>query len=245
MASGVRGWEIWEHSEEKLVKIIKESPTIKIVNSISLQDKLKKFGIESYIIRPGYDPDYFPRNLRGSENFVVGGIYNIGPKRATKRVDWIFKCLEKLKKRFKPKIELYMYGCEGRPDPIPYYRFNACSHDKNYIYNKVDVWLSPSCLEGLHIPPMEAGLTECCVIGVNTELCGTKDYLIDNETGLYSENNLPSFIDTVERALNDKELRLRLGKNLREKIIFLGDRTINMKRLIEFLEKGEYHEQQV
>ncbi len=45
-----RGWEIWQTSENKLVRAIKESPTVKIVNSLCLQKKFEEFGVKSHIV---------------------------------------------------------------------------------------------------------------------------------------------------------------------------------------------------
>ena len=233
----IRGFETWVYPEDKLIKILKESETIKIVNSICLEKKLRSYKIGSYLIRPGYDfEDYYPRNLRNDKKIILGGIYNEGSKRKTKRVDWIFQCFSALKDRYK-NIELWMYGSESQPNNnlVSYYKKDANEAEKNYIYNNVSIWLSPSCLEGLHIPPAEAGLTECCVVGTEAEMTGTQDYLTHNVTGLTSKDDVDSFTKMVEYALVSKELRWTLGKNLRTNIISLGDRKDNMYKLVELM----------
>ena len=39
--------------------------------------------------------------------------------------------------------------------------------------------------EGLHLPPAEAMMTECAVVGTEAELSGIQDYIIPDETGLF------------------------------------------------------------
>jgi glycosyltransferase involved in cell wall biosynthesis len=244
----IRGFETWIYSENKLIRLLKESNTVKIVNSICLERKLRKYNIVSFIIRPGYDlEDYYPKNLR-NDKIILGGVYNEGNKRKTKRTEWIFQCLYALLKKHK-NIKLWMYGAEGNPKGslISFYKKDASEEDKNYIYNNVSIWLSPSCLEGLHMPPAEAGLTECCVVGTEAEMNGTQDYLTHNLTGIVSENNLKSFIEAVDYCILNKEVRNKLGKELRTKIVSLGDRKNNMSKLLELLTTlgGKNNEQQM
>jgi len=234
----LRGWETWNHPEDKFVKILKESSTKKIVNSIGLQSKLKKFGIDSKIIMPGYNFDeIYPINIRKkNEKIVLGGLYNQGAKRSKKRTSWIFESYKILKQTY--KIELYMFGSDGVPSQhLDKYLKNPNMKDKNELYNKVNIWLSTSELEGLHITPAEAMLTGCCVVGNNSELCGTRDYLIDGETGLVSLNNFDSFVEKIKTLIEDKNLRKKLGKQGRQKILSLGNRKDNMLRMIDLLKE--------
>jgi len=235
----IRGWEVWNLSEKELVQQLEMSPTIKIVNSICLKNKLKSYGIESTIIRPGHNFDeIYPINIRkNNKKIILGGLYNEGKKRQTKRTSWIFDCYNYLKTKY--PIELYMFGSDGNaPKIVNNYFKNPDIKTKNELYNKIDIWLSPSELEGLHIPPAEAMLTECCVVGNSSLMNGTEDYLINNETGLISRNNINSFTSTVESLINNKELREELGKFGRQKILSLGDRKDNMKKMVSFLKEN-------
>jgi glycosyltransferase involved in cell wall biosynthesis len=128
-----------------------------------------------------------------------------------------------------------MYGSDNIPNLVTYYKKDANRDEKNYIYNNVSIWLSPSELEGLHMPPAEAGLTECCVVGSEAEMSGTQDYLAHNVTGLVSKDDLDSFIKMVIYALENKEVRHNLGGNLRTKIVSLGSRKDNMYKLLELM----------
>lgn len=229
----IRGWETWNFPENKIISIYKNSNSIKLVNSICLEKKLKFFNISSYIIRPGYDFEkIYPLNIReNNKKIIIGGLYNYGAKRINKRTEWIKAAYEKLKKKY--DIELYMFGGEGAPNFFTNkYLKNPDIEEKNYLYNKIDIWLSPSCLEGLHIAPAEAMLTESCVIGNDSELNGTSDYLINDETGIVSKNILESFIKNIENIIINKNKRLAISKNGRKKILMIGDRVKNLNNLI-------------
>jgi glycosyltransferase involved in cell wall biosynthesis len=88
------------------------------------------------------------------------------------------------------------------------------------------------------MPPAEAMLTECPVVGTNAEMSGMQDYLIHEKTGLVSENNIESFIQNVERLYKNKELRLSLGKYARFTILnTVGCRKGAMGEFIDILGK--------
>lgn len=234
----IRGFEIWNVNETKFISMLKESKTKKLVNSIGLQTKLKSCGIESTIVRPGHNFDeIIPLDIRKNNNkIVLGGLYNEGKKRSGKRTNWVLDSYQILKQKY--DVELWMFGVDGTPkNKIDKFFKNPNIKLKNEVYNKIDIWLSPSELEGLHIAPAEAMLTECAIVGNNSELSGTKDYLIDHETGLISENNFKSFLANVEILIKHKTLRTELGKNGRSKIISLGDRRENMLKFIELMKE--------
>jgi glycosyltransferase involved in cell wall biosynthesis len=220
-----------------------------MVNGIQLQQKLAGYGVASHLVRPGYDFGQFNcLNARnGSDQVILGGLYNTGKKRSGKRVDWIFEAVRKLKQEF--NVNLWMFGVEKLSVSgdkaydesrlyIDEYKQLPSPETKNEIYNQVDIWLAPTELEGLHKPPAEAMLTECPVVGTDAELSGMSDYLTHNETGLVADNNLESFIDQVRILVADKELRRRLGKQARQNVLVLGDRKANMLKMVGVLQNG-------
>ena len=238
-AHWLRGWEVWRHNEKWIVENVLKQPTLKIVNSICLQNKLKEFNIKSKVIRPGYDFDELkPLDIRqNNKTITIGGLYNRGDKRKTKRVEWIFEVVNRLKRDM--EVCLVMFGADGSPnvnDPFDVFSANPISRIKNQLYNSVDIWLAPTENDSLHLPPAEAMQTECCVVGTDTPMNGMKDYLIGMETGLISKNNIDDFESTIRFAIDKSELRLELGKNAREKILSLGTREENMNKLIKYLE---------
>ena len=109
-----RGWETWVYDEKKIVKLFKDDRFIKIVNSIGLQNKLNKYNIKSYLIRPGNDfGDFSLMNIRDKNKILLGGLYHY--KHKTKRSDLIIKIAQKLKLKCN-NIELYMFGELNNPN---------------------------------------------------------------------------------------------------------------------------------
>ena len=236
----IRGWELWQMSEEQIVKKILRVPTVKIVNSLGLHNKLHSYKVESHIIRPGNDfEDFFPIDRKRDEGKIrFGGLYHTRHK--TKRTDWIFEVVKNIRETFKDKevIHLWMFGTGSGP-PYPtvdrYFQLPDIQ-TKNMFYNKVTIWLAPSFLEGLHIVPQEVMLTECPVVTTEAPLSGTKDYIQDMKTGLVSMNDLDHFTTKIEPLIQFPDLRTFLGKRGRKKIIELGDRKTNMKKMTNLFE---------
>lgn len=233
----IRGWETWQYPEETIVKKILKAPTIKLVNGMGLQKKLESFGFESYLIRPGYDFDKIKaKNIREKHDQVIlGGLNKQGRHANSKRTAWILETAKALKRKYGKKIELWMFGMDKLPSTtvVDNYLNNPPIEKKNALYNMVDIWLAPSMLEGLHMPPAEAMITECPVVGTNAEMSGTMDYLEDGVTGIVTQNDVFSFIKGVEKLVLDKKLRRQLGRNARVKILGIGNRVNNMEILID------------
>jgi len=234
----IRGWETWQMHEQRIIERILPADTIKLVNGIGLQKKLKKHGCKSYIVRPGYDIDnYKPLGYREkNKDIILGALYSKG--RNSKRDMWVFDTLFKLKS-IRRNLKLWLFGTHPKPRRfiIDNYLRKPTLEQKNEFYNHINIWLAPTMLEGLHMPPAEAMMTECPVVGTNAELSGMHDYLIDKQTGLVSGNNLIDFIDKVKGLMDDRDLQTKMGKSARQKILSLGGREENMKKFTELLNR--------
>lgn len=235
----IRGWELWQASSQEIIKILSNENIIKIVNSIGLENKLRSHNIISYIIRPGNDfKDFEIIDIQNSnKNIILGGLYH--SRHRTKRTEWIFEVAKIMKQNFK-NIKLYMFGADKNPENklIDKYLYQPTLEEKTEFFNQIDIWLAPSNLEGLHKVPQEAMIQSTPVITTNALLAGTSDYIIHKETGLIAKDNLKSFCKQTIKLIKDKELRLQLGIAGRSKIIELGDREENMKRMIYLFEKS-------
>jgi len=231
----IRGWETWQMPESKIITNVLNATTIKLVNSICLQRKLAKNGYPSTIIRPGYDLDeLYPQNKRNNKVITLGGLYPARKHQEIKRTGWIFDVHTKMKDVYK-NVELWMFGNDAIPGRLVDHYFQRPSMDqKQYFYNNVDIWLSPAMQEGLHMPPAEAMMTGCPVVGTNADMSGTEDYLVHDYSGLVADNNFESFLKNTERLVNDETLRVELGRNARKTIEDLGDRKTNMQKLIDY-----------
>ena len=233
----IRGWETWQFPPKKIVSKILEAPTVKLVNSLGLKQMLKDYNFKSKIIHPGYDlEELYPTGARSNnKSFVVGGLYTSGKHEHIKRTTWVIEVYKRLKRKYKD-VDLWMFGNSIAPQGMAENFIHRPTPDaKQYFYNTVDLWLSPAIQEGLHMPPAEAMMTECPVVGVSAKLSGTHDYLIDNITGLVSRNDIEDFFMKAEQLYLDKEMRLEMGKRARQKIEEIGDRRKNMKHMIKYL----------
>ncbi len=238
-AHWIRGWETWIFPLKKIVSKILEAPTIKLVNSLGLKQKLKNYNFKSKIIYPGYDfKELHPLGVReNNKSFVIGGLYTSGKHENIKRPGWIIETYEHMKEKYND-VELWMFGNnKPRTRIIDNYFQRPTTDAKQYMYNSIDVWLSPAIQEGLHMPPAEAMMTNCPVVGVDAELSGTHDYLINGITGIVSNNNIKDFMKSVEKMYLDKEMRLDMGKRARLKIKEIGNRRKNMKILVNYIKE--------
>jgi len=236
----IRAWETWQMSEPRIVKQVLAAPLIKLVNSICLRDKLAKFDVPSYIIRPGYDFNkLYPMNIRDKKKHVtIAGLYREGVHGRRKRTAWLHETARKLKTHDR-NLQFWLFGSEKHPNDFLHDKYLRSPNIelKNEFYNYIDVWMAPTMSEGLHLPPAEAMMTECPVVATTAELSGTQDYTIHNETGIVTKDDLTSFINGVDSLIKNKELRNRLGKAARKKILELGDRKENMQKMVDlFLE---------
>ena len=236
----IRGWETWQMQERDIVKKVLNVPTIKLVNSIGLKEKLKEHSIDSYIVRPGYDIEsYKPLGIREkNKKIIIGGLYNAQRNNQKKRTVWLFQCMRKIKTR-RSDVELWLFGNNKKPEGflVNNYLRRPTLEQKNEFYNHINIWLAPTALEGLHMPPAESMLTGCPVIGTNSKLNGMHDYLINGETGIVTKNKDEDFYKKLFDFLDEKELQIQLGKNGREKIIQLGSRKENMEKFTELLRR--------
>jgi len=234
----IRGWETWQFQPKKIVSYILEAPTVKLVNSIGLKKMLKYYNFKSEIIRPGYDLDeLYPQKIKRKTNsFILGGLYTRGKHERIKRTHWVLETFKYLKQKY-GNISLWMFGNDLIPKGvIDNYIHRPTPDAKQYFYNNIDLWLSPAIQEGLHMPPAEAMMTGCPVVGVDAELSGTHDYLINGITGIVSENRLEEFISNAEKLYLNSEMRQDMGKRARLKIEELGSREDNMNKLINYID---------
>lgn len=232
----IRGWETWNMPERAIVSNVLKKPTLKMVNSIGLQKKLLKFGICSSIIYPGYDMDaFYPiEGKRGGQVVVLGGLLNKMHIRI-KRHNWVIRVARELKKKY--KVKLFMFGTDSMSGTVvDNYVKRPDENRKNRFYNNIDIWLAPTIQEGLHMPPAEAMLTGCPVVGTDAPLSGMHDYLTHKQTGLVSKNTFDDFFNCVKRLVEDKDSRIEYGRQARAKIMEIGSREKNMKKMVKLFE---------
>jgi glycosyltransferase involved in cell wall biosynthesis len=125
------------------------------------------------------------------------------------------------------------YNMEGEvelPGSVPH-------EDIQEYYNQADFLVHPSISEGIPVVLMEAMSKGLPVIATN--ITGIPELVNNEKNGI-----LVPIRDTLElaeammRLLNDKELRMRLGKNARGKILRDFDIDINTNKIRELFESA-------
>jgi len=237
-AHWIRAWERWQMPDDQICVRVLNAPTIKLVNSLCLQRKLEQYQTPSHIVRPGYDfGKLYPLNLRSykDKQLIIGALYREGVHGERKRTKWVLDAAKQLYTT--GKIKLWMFGSEPKPN-LPFldnYLRLPSFQQKNEFYNKVHLWIAPTMSEGLHLPPAEAMMTECPVLGTDAQMSGMQDYLIEGMTGKVSGDSFMSFFHSINEMINRRNMLQRFGKNARLKIMELGDRKTNMQLMINYL----------
>ena len=96
-----------------------------------------------------------------------------------------------------------------------YFRYNEYTNRPEFFLQIADIVLIPSSREGFCQVAIEASACEVPVIGF--DVIGLKDSIIHGETGyLVPYNNKVKFKEKIKLLLEDKNLRLRIGKQGRE-----------------------------
>ncbi len=229
----IRGWESWTMTDSQLIDQTLKVPTIKMVNSLCLQDKLRSLGFKSYLIRPGYDIEHAtPIGKRINSTINLGGLYAETKHWTYKRTDWIIMAANILKGEF-DNIQLHMFGTRDPKNPhINHYIRSPNAKEKLVFYNNVDIFLAPNSREGLTMPPAEAMLTECPVVGTDTPMSGMQDYLFNCQTGIVTKDTFQAFVEGIKVLINMPKERLHMGKQARKHIITLGTRKQNMEQMV-------------
>lgn len=238
----IRAHETWAMGEKQLFSFYANEQINLLVNSQCLQTLVRdKARREVPIVRPGMDfhnfymysdRDYFP-----NECIRLGALYCDKPR---KRFDWVTQIYKTCKTIGVP-IELHLFGTykEGlHTDDYTEYLYQPTVEELRNFYNSIDVWLAPTESEGLHMPPQEAMLCGCLVIGTNAKLSGMQEYLVQRKTG-FIVSHWGQAVNVLKSLLNEKDVLKEVRTNAIAKIHSLGDRQENMRRFAKLLTKGK------
>lgn len=241
----VRAHETWMTKEDILFDIYRNRKLEIITNSVCLQKLLsRRVGRNTTIMRPGVTlQNFFPERDRAwdkKKKITLGALYN---EKGRKRFKWVPEIYAQLRLKDKEGFRLILFGTYDKPEKVRHDRYSMKPNPNQLrkFYNAVDIWLAPSKSEGLHIPPQEAMLCECVVVGARAELNGTADYLEHNRTG-FVVPDWPEAVQTIQGLVEEEgrpTLR-QIAKNGRAEIIKLGDRQENIKRLAAWLDDKAY-----
>jgi glycosyltransferase involved in cell wall biosynthesis len=149
------------------------------------------------------------------ENVVLFPLRKIECKGAK----YAIECAKKLlNKQNNQELRIVMFG-NFNPNEIPEELRNKIEYHhlpKNsellLLYNKASIFVLPSLVEGMSLPPLEAMACGCAV--VVTDNGGTNEYIVNNVNGLVCPiRDSDCLYDKVVSLLNDKDKREQLAKN--------------------------------
>lgn len=221
----IRGHEIWSIPEYKLIELYRMDIK-KIVNSISLQKKLKQHNIDSKVVWQGIDLELWTNEDRNFNNKItIGCLRNV--KMQSKRWDLFIK----LSKILGDKYNYVSFGDDDANEAfLTNYIRKPSFKELNKLYNSCHIWFSPVENEGLHNVGLEAGLCGCLILCSNIERNGMiLDYAFNDKTAMVFNN-----IDhAVELIKNPKwNLTTNMINYIRNEI---GSREKNMGKFAEVL----------
>lgn len=167
-----------------------------------------------YVAPNGIDAsDYFP-SLPESKRDGAGVVYHGA---AVKDPELILEVLRRLSVR-RSSMPLYVFSTFPRPATLPrktqFVRFPSLPVARD-LYSRSQVWFMASRNEGFGNPLLEAA--SCGCVPVSTECGGAADIIEHNQSGLLTPvGNAEALVSSIERVLDDDELRMRLRKGAQE-----------------------------
>lgn len=177
-----------------------------------LQDMIRKrCGHGSVIVPPGIDHDtYYPRS-RGSHSGKR--VLVLSRSEGWRGLQIFLDAMESVRKEVKD-VKIVAAGHSGSSlrtsCPVEYVR--PSDDELANLYASSDVFVLPSFLEGLPVPPLEA--MACGGAVVLTDCMGTRDYAVDRENCLMvPSKDSDSLADAILRAITDDSLSGKLRRN--------------------------------
>lgn len=120
--------------------------------------------------------------------------------------------------------------------------FEGFSSEPEKYYKEADIAFMSSKSEAFGLVTVEAMLAGALVIG--TDSAGTKDIITDKETGLlYKVGDVERLSDTIEYALNNKEMMKKIAANGRKRAMEAFTVSRNADSIMKVYEKVKNHSQ--
>ena len=186
------------------------------------QDFLRWSGIpaaRTYVSHNGVDTRMFnPEGRAANPEVVVGTVCAL---RSEKRLDILLRAFAAVREQRGGGVSLLIVGSGPMEAELKALRdelgiADACEFvpsqsDVPPLMRKIDVFVISSQGESLPNALLESMASGCCVVASNVG--GIPEVLLDGETGLLAQpGELDGFVRQIGLAVNDSELRLRLGR---------------------------------
>lgn len=206
----IQSFEDWGGSKERVIQTWKE-PLNKIVISEYLKEIAIELGEKAELIENGlnFKDFYYDENLKKDENSILM-LYHSNEE--VKRSKEAIKEIIKLKEEKGLDIKFSLFGVGKRPDFlsewIEYYQKPEIGKLRE-LYNKAEIFISPSKVEGWSLPVAEA--LQCKTMVCVSDILG-HSHIRHLETG-YKVKKLSELPETIEKLLKNPELRKKLSEN--------------------------------
>ena len=191
----------------------------KIVISDWLLKKVKRYSKnkKTILIKNAVNHQLFYREKKIKK--IKNSICFMYSKGKYKNSNAAFEILKSIKKK-KSDLKVFIFGKDKINFPLPEWMHfeGKLSHTELLeLYNKSEIFLSTSTLEGGAGPVGEAMLCECAVITNDTK--GSRDFAINNFTSLVSKNHNNKDIENkIMKVLSNSKLKKKLIKNAKKNI---------------------------
>jgi glycosyltransferase involved in cell wall biosynthesis len=114
--------------------------------------------------------------------------------------------------------------------------FTGYRSDIPDVLSAMDIFVFPSHAEAFGMALVEAMSMELPSVATRSD--GVLDIITDQQDGLFFENkNVSDLVDKITLLINDSELRLRLGKSAREKVLDMFEMLKVTDQLIHHYKK--------
>lgn len=206
----IQSFEDWGGSKERVIQTWK-GPLNKIVISEYLKEIAIELGEDAKLIENGlnFKDFYYDKNLKKDENSILM-LYHSNEE--VKRSKEAIKEIIKLKEEKGVNIKFSLFGVEKRPNFIPewieYYQKPEVGKLRE-LYNKAEIFISPSKIEGWPLPVAEA--LQCKTMVCVSDIPG-HSHIKHLETG-YKVKELSELTEAIEKLLKDQKLRKKLSEN--------------------------------
>jgi glycosyltransferase involved in cell wall biosynthesis len=170
------------------------------------RERLRELGPDAELIPPGIDLENFrPRaDVARRENMVLA----LGRSNPLKNLPLTLAAWTALRQ---PRPELCLFGIEpelAAGDGVRYVE-SPDDAEVNELFCQATVFVQTSTHEGFALPPLEAMATGAAV--VCTDAHGNRDFCVDGVNCLMPEPTVDAVSASLERLLDDPDLRDRLG----------------------------------
>ncbi len=217
---------------KSILKYNLSKPDVILSTSKYMADETTKYTDKDIIITPfGVDLKMFQSKGKSEKNkgtdIVIGIVKTL---EETYGIEYLIKAFYKVKEEIPTinfkllivgggSLELKLKKLVNELNLTEYVVFTGLvSHDEipNYL-NMIDIFVAPSINESFGVAIIEAGACEKPVVVSNAG--GLKEIVEDNVTGIIvPQKSVESLTEAIKKLVLNKELRITLGKNGRQRV---------------------------